>query len=256
MSTPFFSILMLTYNAPEYVELAVRSVKERTTGVEHELVVVDNASDAPTRQLVQRLHREGLIDTLKLMPYNSLFAEGNKVASRLADRRATHHLLLNSDVEVTGADWLEHLLAVHRRGVTAYGVALDPLRVDGYCLLIDADLYAANPLDESHQWWWGVTKQQAALLTQGFTVQGYGEHERWVHHFGGRSGSAFEHARGMDVTREEVASWFAGHRATVLDRRRNGQIPNHETPSALQRVVARARRLVGRVRRRLVRARR
>ena len=228
MPITFVSILMLTYNAPEYIEMAVRSVAERTTGVDYELVVVDNASEQPARELVTRLHDEGLIHKLKLMDYNSLFAEGNNVAASIASDAATHYLLLNSDVEVRSEGWLSHLLSAHERGVTSYGVALDPLRVDGYSLLIDADLYRETPLDEGHQWWWSVTKQQAVLLNAGHAVRGFAEHERWLHHFGGKSGSAFKNAKGMDVSREEVSEWFGEHRATVIDRRPDGTIPGHE----------------------------
>lgn len=234
---------MLTYNAPEYVETSVRSVRERTSGVDYELIVVDNASDEPTRALVQRLYHEGLIDTLKLMSYNSLFAEGNNVAATLASNRATHYLLLNSDIEVHSSDWLRRLLDKHQRGITSYGVAVSPLRVDGYCLLIDADLYRSCPLDEGHQWWWGVTKQQARLLRDGFSVQGWAEHDAYLTHFGGKSGDAFKHARGMNVTRDEVYGWFAGKAPTVIDRHPDGEIPGHKTPSIWARLKRRLLRI-------------
>jgi glycosyltransferase involved in cell wall biosynthesis len=211
------SILMLTYNAPEYVEISIRSVAEKTAGVNYELIVVDNASEPETRQLVGDLHEKGWISKLRLMDYNSLFAEGNNIAAALAAEDATHFLLLNSDIEVKDPRWLEQLLKVHKRGITTYGVAEDPPRVDGYCLLIDADLYRKHPLDEGHQWWWSVTKQQAAILNDGYSVQGYRQHEQYLHHFGGKSGSAFKSARGMNVTREEVRQWFNGKKPTVLD---------------------------------------
>lgn len=245
MTEPFVSILMLVHNAPDYAELAVRSVRSRTEGVRFELVVVDNASEEITRALLRSLHEEGLIDRLELLDRNTLFAEGNNRAAALASPDATHFLLLNSDVQVRSRRWLRRLLDRHRPGMTAYGVALDPLRVDGYCLLVDSELYREHPLDESHQWWWAVTKQQAALMTEGWSVQGWAAHEAHLHHFGGRSGSAFLGARGMDVTREEVESWFGGNRAVVLDRRRSGRIPRHEQPP----VVRRARGLVRRIRR-------
>lgn len=239
MSRELVSILMLTYNAPEYVELSIRSVRERTVGVDYELVVVDNDSRPPTKELVQKLYDQGLIDSLKLMPYNSFFAEGSNIAASLASSQATHYLLLNSDVEVHSVEWMRRLLDHHSRGATAYGLALDPLRIDGYCLLIDADLYQSHPLDEGHQWWWGVTKQQAQLLREGFTVQGWGEHAAYLTHFGGKSGSAFKSARGMDVVREEVEQWFDGKRATVLDMKANGEIQGHEQSLFLSRVARR-----------------
>lgn len=209
---------MLTHNAPRYVELAVRSVRARTTGVNYELVIVDNASDSPTRDLVIRLREQGLIDRLHLSDWNSLFAEGNNIASRQASPDATHYLLLNSDVRVMNRHWLERLLSVHKPGITSFGVVPRPVLADGYCLLIDAGLYREHPLDsERHQWTWAVTRQQAALLAGGYSVQGFAHHGRYLHHFGGKSGVDYLDARGMDVTLEEVTAWFAGHQVVVLD---------------------------------------
>ncbi|MBN9127244.1 MAG: glycosyltransferase [Nitrosospira sp.] len=222
------SILMLTHNAPEHVKLSIHSVREHTKDVGYELVVVDNASEAETVSLVTNLHAEGLIDTLKLLDYNSLFAEGNNIAAKLASTDSSYFLLLNSDIEVKSPDWLSHLLAVHKRGITSYGIAGNPwasvgnnpgkipLRVDGFCLLIDRDLYEKTPLDEKHQWWYAVTKQQARLLQEGWSVQGYASHEQWLHHFGGKSGTAFKSAQGMNVSQEEVCAWFNGKSARIL----------------------------------------
>lgn len=222
------SILMLTHNAPEYVELSIRSIRERTEGVNYELIVLDNASEKGTVSLVRNLHSEGLIDKLELLDYNSLFAEGNNIAAKLASTDSNYFLLLNSDIEVKSPDWLSHLLAVHKRGITSYGLAGNPwsdsgnnlspppLRVDGFCLLIDRDLYEKTPLDEGHQWWYAVTKQQARLLQDGWNVQGYQSHEQWLHHFGGKSGTAFKTALGMNVSHEEVLAWFNGKSARVL----------------------------------------
>lgn len=221
------SILMLTHNAPEYVEQSIRSVREHTKDVSYELVVVDNGSEGETVSLVTNLHEEGLIDKLKLLDYNSLFAEGNNIAAKLASSDSSYFLLLNSDIEVKSPDWLSHLLAVHKRGMTSYGLVGDPresdndpnqlpLRVDGFCLLIDRDLYEKAPLDEAHQWWYAVTKQQARLLQDGWNVQGYVSHGQWLHHFGGKSGTAFKTARGMNVSQEEVCAWFNGKSARML----------------------------------------
>ena len=156
------------------MELAIRGVHKRTTGVDHELVVVDNASDQPTRRLVASLYTDGLIDKLHMSNRNTLFAEGNNIAAGLALPAATHFLLLNSDVRIINRRWLEHLLSVHKRGI-ASRIVPDPIVADGYCLLIDADLYRQHPLDSAgHQWTWAV-KQQATLLREKYTVQGYGD---------------------------------------------------------------------------------
>ena len=98
------------------------------------------------------------------------------------------------------------MIDVHKPGITAFGVVQgDPItRVDGYCMLVDSRLNRDHLLDESFQWFWSVTKLQAQLLTVGYSVQGYIEHENQLHHFGGKSGKGFKGAKGMDVNVQEV----------------------------------------------------
>jgi glycosyltransferase involved in cell wall biosynthesis len=243
MDGAFVSILMLTHDAPRYVRAAVESVRARTEDVAYEIVVLDNASGPETVALVKDLKARGLIDRLVLSPLNTLFARGNNLAAQAADPRATHLLLLNSDVEARDPRWLRRLLDAHAApGIAAYGVVADPpLRVDGYCLLIDAESWRARGgLDEGFQWWWGVTKLQAGMLADGLAVKGWYDHDRWLVHHGGQSGDAFRGAAGMGATRAEVEAWFGGRRPQALD------------PWRLRR--ARARRALGRMGRRAARA--
>lgn len=238
---------MLTYNAPEFVEISVRSVRKHTKNIPYELLVLDNLSQPETRALVTRLKDEGMIDKMRLLDRNSLFAEGNNLTADMASPAATHYLLLNSDIEVKHDDWLSHLLSVHKRGITSYGVAADPDRVDGYCLLIDADIYKKHKLDVGHQWWWAVTKLQALVLNDGHSVQGYSEHEAYLHHFGGKSGSGFANAKGMNVSKEEVLGWFAGLRPVVIDRNKDGSLPGRKDTKGpmLRRVAGKIKRRLG-----------
>jgi glycosyltransferase involved in cell wall biosynthesis len=240
---PKVSILMLTHNAPRYVELSIRTLARYTLNVNYELVVVDNASEQPTKNLLQRLHEERLIHNLTFLSYNSFFAEGNNIAARKAADDSTHLLLLNSDVEIKDPNWLSHLLAAHRLGITAYGVIDNPVRVDGYCLLVDAVLFRANPYDESHQFFWANTKFQATVLAQGYSVQGYADHERYVHHFGGKSGKDYKTAKGLSLSPEELAERFRGRAVRVLDARSDGSIPQPPRKNVLHRGVARVQRL-------------
>jgi len=237
------SILMLTHNAPRYVELSIRSLVRCTRDVDYELVVVDNASESPTKDLLKRLQHEGLIQHLALLGYNSFFARGNNIAAQNTAPDSTHLLLLNSDVEIRNPHWLSNLLMAHKPGITAYGVEENPLRVDGYCLLVDATLYREHGLDEAHEFFWAVTKFQAALLAQGYSVQGYAEHERYLHHFGGKSGNDFKTAKGLFLSQEELAEWFRGPTIRVLDPGADGSIPRRPPRNLLHRSVALVQRL-------------
>jgi O-antigen/teichoic acid export membrane protein len=238
------SILMLTHNAPRYVELSIRSLVRCTRDVNYELVVVDNASQSPTKNLLKRLQREGLIQHLTLLGYNSFFARGNNIAAQNSTPDSTHLLLLNSDVEIRDPRWLSNLLMAHKPGITAYGVTEHPLRVDAYCLLVDRALYHEHGLDEAHEFFWAVTKFQAALLAQGYSVQGYTEHERYLHHFGGKSGNDFKAAKGLFLSQEELAEWFQGRTIRVLDPGSDGSVPRRPRKNLLHRGVARVQRLL------------
>lgn len=66
---------------------------------------------------------------------------------------------------------------------------------------------------------------QAMVLSAGFPVRGFAEHEQYLHHFGGKSGSGFKNAKGMNVSRDEVMGWFADRRPVVLDRNADGSLP-------------------------------
>jgi glycosyltransferase involved in cell wall biosynthesis len=234
---------MLTHNAPEYVELSIRTLARYTRNVNYELVVVDNASGQPTKDCLNQLQREGLIQHLTLLGYNSFFAAGNNIAAGHAAADSTYLLLINSDVEIKDPNWLSNLLDVHKPGITAYGVVEAPLRVDGYCLLVDAALYRERLLDENHQFFWAVTKFQAALLAQGHSVQGYAEHERYLHHFGGKSGKDFKSAKGLVVTQAELAECFQGKTIRVLDALSDGSLPQRPRKNVIDRGIARLQQL-------------
>lgn len=209
---------MLTHNAPKYVDLTIKTLRKYTKGIDYELVVLDNASKLQTRLVVKRLFRKKLIDKVVFSSYNTLFAAGNNIMSSVADKESKYFLLLNSDIEIKDDKWLHKLLKVHKTGITSYGVVdTEPYRVDGYCYLIDADLYRKYPLDERNfQWFWAITKQQAQVLTAGHNVQGFKEHEKYLHHFGGKSGGDFHGAEGMSTPAEISKKWFKGKKPTFL----------------------------------------
>jgi GT2 family glycosyltransferase len=101
------SIVMLSWNAPEYTKMAVESIRAYTRSP-YEIVIVDNGSGPETLAVLQTLRDVRII-------YNSTnagFAHGCNQG--IAAASGTHIVLLNNDVIVTDG-WLENLLGAHRR---------------------------------------------------------------------------------------------------------------------------------------------
>ena len=211
---------MLTHNALKYVRKSIKTVKQRTQNVDYELVVVDNASRIWTRLLLKSLKKHGFIDTLYFSPQNLLFAKGNNQASALCREESDLFLLLNSDICIRSDDWLEKLIGVYPTdgGICAYGIAQgEPLRADGYCLLIDADIFHKYKMDEKLEWFWSVTKLESQVLKENKRVVAVKNHERYLHHYGGKSGRDFRHAAGMNTEISTIKKWFSEKCVEVID---------------------------------------
>ena len=214
------SILMLTYNAPNYVYEAINTVKIMTTDVDYELIVVDNRSKFKTRRLLKKLYIQGYIDKLYLNGENSLFAKGNNIASSFCSEESDYILLLNSDVCIKNSKWLSNLIDIHPKdgGISAYGLVTDePIRADGYCLLIDRYLYDKYKLDPTYAWFWGVTKLESKVLQEQKKIKVVKNHENMIHHYGGKSGNAFKNAPGMNTNIDEIKNWFNGCSIEIID---------------------------------------
>jgi GT2 family glycosyltransferase len=101
------SIVMLSWNAPQYTKMAVESI-QALTQCPYEIIIVDNGSGPETLAILRALSGVRII-------YNATnmgFAHGCNQG--IAAARGTHVVLLNNDVLVTEG-WLENLLDVHRR---------------------------------------------------------------------------------------------------------------------------------------------
>lgn len=215
------SILILTYNAPEYVKKTIESlhqVTDKETLNKCEIIVWDNASEQPTRDLLKQLKDDGLIDKLELSTENLLFAGGNNAAAELAATSSKYYLLLNSDVLIKDKNWLTRLIGeVGKDNVVgaSYGLCKHPIRCDGFCMLIDRHLYDKYKLDTEFQWWWGVTQLQAQILQDGFSLKAFYHHNHILYHYGGKSGNAFKSAKGMNTSVHEVMNWFRSAKGEI-----------------------------------------
>lgn len=206
------SILMLTHNAPRYVLKSIRTLKKMTVGVDYELIVIDNASHFPTRLLLKHLSKKGYIEKIQYNTQNVFFAKGNNQACDLASTDSEYFLLLNSDVKICSPDWLTTLLSVHPKegGISSFGAVMsEPVRADGYCMLINQEIYNKFRLDEQYEWFWSVTQLESQTLHEGYRVRAVANHEKYLHHYGQKSGRAYKSAAGMDTKLEEVKKWFS-----------------------------------------------
>lgn len=209
---------MLTYNAPLYVFKSIRTLRKTKSNTPYELIVVDNSSKWVTKLLVKILYKMEYINKVRFNEKNYLFAAGNNIASNICSEDVTHYLLLNSDIRVNDSEWLDKLIAIHPEegGISSLGVVLsEPVRADGYCMLIDKWLYDKYQLDEDFAWWWSVTKLQSQVLKEGLDIRAVSEHESLLHHYGGKSGKGYKDAKGMNINIQEVLQWFNDKKNSV-----------------------------------------
>lgn len=214
---PLVSILMLAHNAPEYVRLALDTLAA-TQDVACEVIVLDNASDEETQALLWQCKREGLIDKLLFESENTYFARGNNLASHFCDAASKYILLLNSDVEIKNPFWLRSMLDIHTPGATALGrFSTDAGRcvADGYCFLIDKPLYFEYQMREDFEWAYSLADLQARLLRAGHDVRAVLEHEELLHHFGGKSGTAYLSAKNWRVEDSPYDGWLSASEKQV-----------------------------------------
>ncbi len=208
---PLVSILMLVHNAPEYVRLALDTLAT-TQEVDYEVIVLDNASGEDTQSLLWACKREGLIDKLLFESENTYFARGNNLASHFCDAASRYIVLLNSDVEIKSPLWLRSMLDIHTRGATTLGrFSTDGGRsvADGYCFLVDKDLYSEYRMREDFEWAYSLADLQARLLIAGYDVRAVLEHEELLHHFGGKSGNAYLSAKNWRIDQSPYDEWLS-----------------------------------------------
>lgn len=213
------SIVMLTYNAPLYVKHSIMSVKKHTVGVEYELIVCDNHSGAKTKRMLEKLYKDGWIDKLFFFDKNYYFVAGNNRAMQYVAEDSAYILLLNSDIEIRNNEWLKKILDVHKRGITACQVCDEKdKRPDGWCLLVDKDIYMKNKLDEEHfTWFFSIADFGSRIMKLGYSVQSIRNYRQFIIHFGGASEINNDVAKAAIGCKAEVGNWYP-HECDVLER--------------------------------------
>ena len=216
--TADISILVLVHNSPKLTLKTLWTLK-KTENVQYETIVLDNASDLTTKILLKLLFFFGYIDKLVYSPENTFFAAGNNIASEFANEDTKYYLLLNSDIKIIRKDWLKKLKNNHKYGISSIGICdigKKNERVDGYCFLIDKDLYDKYKLDENFKWFYGITKLTINILKEpDCTVQGYKDKSNYIKHYWGGSGTDYKKVLNR-VSQEEMGSWFEGTKKVII----------------------------------------
>lgn len=224
MQNKDISIIILTYNAPEYVRETLETLNNVTSpAILHrcEIIVWDNNSNEETKALLNSLKEQGYIDKLHFSNENLLFAGGNNEAAKLASSSSKYYLLLNSDIRIVDSQWLSFLLNAVEEGDysgASYGFCKRPNRCDGYCFLIRREIYDKFQLDTNFQWWWGITKMQAQILHEGHSLLAYRFHNHLLVHYGGKSGNAYKNAKGMEIDVTDVIKWFQSSKGKIVSK--------------------------------------
>lgn len=225
MRNPKVSILILTYNAPRYVYKTLKSL-QKTDYDNYEIIVFDNNSRLITRLINLFALSKGWISRLIFSPKNILFSPGNNEAFKSISGDSEFTVLLNSDIEIKDKDWLKKLFEIHEYGAVSYGLCVnEPIRADGYCFLVNTELYKKYKLDEQFEWWWGLTKFQAEILeNENCKVKAVKHHDNIIVHFGGASRKGFfntkdlQNAKGLNQDIEKVKKWFLNNKIDVIDK--------------------------------------
>jgi len=196
MSDPLVSILIVTYNAPEWAARCLDSVAAHTHEP-REVDVVDNLSGEPTRRMLRERADRGEI-RLHLHGANDLWAAGCNRALGLASPSSPLVLLLNPDCEVLRDDWIARMKAVLDRdpAVGSAGPFLNWKRVgpvfgsvDGSCMLLRRRALAeVGPLDAERYPWNGAPADWAArAYAKGWTYRRAPHEPPFLVHHGHKS---------------------------------------------------------------------
>jgi len=186
---PYVSIVILTYNALDYIKKCINSLS-KTDYKNFEIIIVDNASGENTRKYLKDLKAKGIVDKLHLSRKNNYFAKGNNIGASLCSKKSEYILLLNSDTEIIDPKWLKILVSnVPPKGIISFGWADLPIpRPDGWCFFINRKTYSEESgLNEYYQMNWGITELTGKLLNKKITVRSIINPGKFIIHYGKRS---------------------------------------------------------------------
>lgn len=155
------SIIIVTYNALDYVEKCLESIAKHTSDI-HEVVVVDNASEPELREYLTYFSEKVRKLNLIFNDKNTLWSPGNNIGLKAAAPDSEYLMLLNSDTEVFDKQWIEKLQSPFGKyrncGITGIQFNYLPIgpmfgAIDGCNFMISRSLFnQLGTLNEDFPW--------------------------------------------------------------------------------------------------------
>jgi glycosyltransferase involved in cell wall biosynthesis len=237
---PEVSIVILNYQHPEIIPICLETL-DMTRGVEYEVVVMDNGSDAGVVEDLRKYKEEGLITTLVENPVNSFFSEGNNIGVRHTNPSSAFILLLNSDVAFLREDWLVKMMGWMEgtieywpsvwgltpteptpgpKDIISIGWSHDAnvqpgnARPEGWCLLMRREAW--REMDPGFPWHNGIDLMITSAVRDGFKCGVLSQYGNYLVHRECASGKIPE---GSFTEREasDLPGWYDGLFIETLD---------------------------------------
>lgn len=92
----FVSIVLLNYNSHRFTLDCVASIREKTTGVDYEIIIVDNNSEPADAEALKPLEAQPGLRLIRSR-INLGFSGGNMLGIQFASPRADYYYFLNND---------------------------------------------------------------------------------------------------------------------------------------------------------------
>lgn len=106
-------IVLVTWNRPKLTEQVLIGIEKNTKRENYRLIVVDNGSEEPTRKLIEKYTKNGVIDEIIASPTN-LGLEPARNAGLAAVKNDNYFICADNDCipqpMVDGKDWVELLV--------------------------------------------------------------------------------------------------------------------------------------------------
>ncbi len=240
MSDPIVSIIIVNYKHPEIIEVCLRCL-QITTGVDYEIVVVDNGSGEDDVKILEGYVQEGKITTLVPEPINHFFSQGNNIGVGWSNPVSKYILLMNSDVAVLREDWLVKLVAWMEgtieyspsvwglapttpnpgpRDIVSAGWSHDwtvipsRARPEGFCCLLRRDVW--QDMSPDFPWIYGFEEMITNVIRGGAKCGVLSQYKPYLVHREGGSGGITP-GTAIHTRIPNMSQWFRGLYVETLD---------------------------------------